>query len=398
MAFAWKQAGLTYNRYLAVAARVVRRSLKEGPRLQAERRGEMELRFAKWEMTRLSLDGDDKAPPRPDLQPSPPIANIKPSGKSIPARDITKEFNKASKALHLNNLVQDESFTLFEAVGALEIMDPKMDSGYLADGETLEDKYDVLRDLSPEEVIGIMDQLLCFEMAWHMGFPLSQSLFTSHYIDHLLWPEPKNLDEARFDRGNKTAKGNKLLHIVLRAYCLSLIKTCDFVHRRLSHEKLFEEEDFVSHLFHRNLLSDFDLEDIQAILYEAIQFVQKDFKPRKDILRSSLYARLCLRDLLLHATNINGMIENHHDRYPLWDDCLPLIHAILKTNALSVPTEDSYSIKIQRRLAATSPPRPIVQTTLTEAAAFLERMCECGRDVFIAMNYQGPITLQVCLK
>jgi len=49
MAFAWKAAGLSYNRYLAVAARVVRRSLKEGPRLQAERRGEMDLRFAKWE-------------------------------------------------------------------------------------------------------------------------------------------------------------------------------------------------------------------------------------------------------------------------------------------------------------------------------------------------------------
>ncbi|EXJ61065.1 F-type H+-transporting ATPase subunit epsilon [Cladophialophora yegresii CBS 114405] len=49
MAFEWKAAGLTYNRYLAVAARVVRRSLKEGPRLQAERRGEMDLRFAKWQ-------------------------------------------------------------------------------------------------------------------------------------------------------------------------------------------------------------------------------------------------------------------------------------------------------------------------------------------------------------
>ncbi|KLJ06567.1 F-type H+-transporting ATPase subunit epsilon [Blastomyces silverae] len=51
MAFAWKAAGLTYNRYLAVAARAVRRSLKEEPRLQAERRGQMELRFAKWEVS-----------------------------------------------------------------------------------------------------------------------------------------------------------------------------------------------------------------------------------------------------------------------------------------------------------------------------------------------------------
>jgi len=48
MAFAWKAAGITYNKYLSIASRVVRRSLKEGPRLQAERRGEMDLRFAKW--------------------------------------------------------------------------------------------------------------------------------------------------------------------------------------------------------------------------------------------------------------------------------------------------------------------------------------------------------------
>ena len=43
-------------------------------------------------------------------------------------------------------------------------MDPKMDSGCLAPGETLEDNYDVLRELLPEEVVGIMDQLLCAEV------------------------------------------------------------------------------------------------------------------------------------------------------------------------------------------------------------------------------------------
>ncbi|KAJ6442006.1 mitochondrial ATP synthase epsilon chain domain-containing protein [Purpureocillium lavendulum] len=49
MTAAWKAAGLTYNRYLAIAARAVRRSLKEDKRIAAERRGEMELRFAKWQ-------------------------------------------------------------------------------------------------------------------------------------------------------------------------------------------------------------------------------------------------------------------------------------------------------------------------------------------------------------
>lgn len=42
-----------------------------------------------------------------------------------------------------------------------------MDSGYLAQGETLEDDYNVLRELLPEEVIGIMDEMLCYEVCTH---------------------------------------------------------------------------------------------------------------------------------------------------------------------------------------------------------------------------------------
>ena len=39
-----------------------------------------------------------------------------------------------------------------------------MDSGCLAPGETLEDDYNILRELLPEEVVGIIDQLLCAEV------------------------------------------------------------------------------------------------------------------------------------------------------------------------------------------------------------------------------------------
>ena len=46
-------------------------------------------------------------------------------------------------------------------------MDPKMDSGYLTGGDSLDDDYDILRNLLPEEVLGIMDQMLCFEVPLH---------------------------------------------------------------------------------------------------------------------------------------------------------------------------------------------------------------------------------------
>jgi hypothetical protein len=43
-------------------------------------------------------------------------------------------------------------------------MDRKMDSGYLEAGETMQDDYDFSKALLPEEIIGIIDQLLCHEV------------------------------------------------------------------------------------------------------------------------------------------------------------------------------------------------------------------------------------------
>jgi N-alpha-acetyltransferase 35, NatC auxiliary subunit len=82
-------------------------------------------------------------------------------------------------------------------------------------------------------------------MAWHMGRPLSQTLFTSIYLDKLLWPVPKSIDEARFHRlrGQKSdavEQGRPLTHLVLRAYCLALVKTCDLVLTQVTSEYYYE--------------------------------------------------------------------------------------------------------------------------------------------------------------
>lgn len=78
------------------------------------------------------------------------------------------------------------------------------------------------------------------QVAWHMGHPLSQTLFTSLHIDRLLWPTPVKLADARFYRGTPKAVPKSFLHTVLRAYCLATIKTCDFVHRRITVEHYYE--------------------------------------------------------------------------------------------------------------------------------------------------------------
>jgi hypothetical protein len=45
-------------------------------------------------------------------------------------------------------------------------MDPKMDTGFLKEGETMDDDYDLDRELSSEQCLGIIDELLCLEVCF----------------------------------------------------------------------------------------------------------------------------------------------------------------------------------------------------------------------------------------
>lgn len=77
-------------------------------------------------------------------------------------------------------------------------------------------------------------------MAWYMGNPLSQTLFTSFYLDRMLWPQPKSLEDANFARDKRAARENGLIDVLLRAYCVGLIKTCDLAHRTIGGEQYYE--------------------------------------------------------------------------------------------------------------------------------------------------------------
>lgn len=151
-----------------------------------------------------------------------------------------------------------------------------MDSGFLLPGEMLEDDYDTLASLLPEELIGIMDQLLCYEMAWHTGYPLSQTLFTSVYIDRLLWPEAKTLEQAQFYRGvipDEMIPGSILQ--ALRAYCLAVIKGCDFVIARITSRDYYEEEDFCTQSYNRVLFTNVPLDVFLWELDAAMEVIDE---------------------------------------------------------------------------------------------------------------------------
>lgn len=65
-------------------------------------------------------------------------------------------------ALSIGQVIRAPDFSFLDALGALEIMDPKTDSGLIDDDG--ESNSSDTQSLLPEEVIWIMDQLLAREV------------------------------------------------------------------------------------------------------------------------------------------------------------------------------------------------------------------------------------------
>ncbi|KAF4537274.1 Mak10 subunit NatC N(alpha)-terminal acetyltransferase [Lasiodiplodia theobromae] len=342
------------------------------------------------EYAALNQEGEVTGVAQAAVQPAPPAAiNSRPVPTGNPnAVDITAHFTQACAALSTGQLVKDEYFTLFESVGALEIMDPKMDSGFLAPGETLEEDFDALKELLPEEVIGIMDQLLCYEMSWHQGYPLSQTLT----VDEALFHRSSNPREflkrgsSEDPEGTYRYPGSKSpMLMVLRAYCLGLLKYCDNVIQRVTSRDYFEEEDFSTHTYSRQLLTRFPEEDIIDVIRRAEQWIEHDGKWGKDgelqlheSARQALLSRLALREKLLVVTSPENPLEQQEDD---WLAVRQYLQEIQDSHATGTPVKDAFSPKIQRRLASTVPPRPVVELPFTDACQVLLELCQDNLEV-----------------
>ncbi|KAI1496275.1 Mak10 subunit, NatC N-terminal acetyltransferase-domain-containing protein [Biscogniauxia marginata] len=328
--------------------------------------------------------------------PAPPPPNI--SHPGVVATDITEKFASAVKngdvALAPGELVKDEHFTLFESVSALEIMDPKMDSGVLAEGESLDEEYDVSRVLLPEEILGIIDQLLCLEMAWHLGYPLSQTLLTSVYVEALMNPRPTSIDDANFTRDPESRDKQPVLLFVLRAYCIGMLKACYLVNELVKDELFYEEEDFVTNTYDRTLLYDIPEAPITSLLQKArsdLRAISNDVP--KDI-SAALDLRLELRIAFLRAIDLSGLRQANPDSLKMpWIQMRGLMEHIEKNHSLGKPVPESFSTKLQRRLASTMPPRPIVQLSFEECNGHFKRLFQDGIEVTDVLKYSEPQSL-----
>nr|POF17644.1 n-alpha-acetyltransferase 35, natc auxiliary subunit [Quercus suber] len=268
-------------------------------------------------------------------------------------REITTSFAQATRTLQHGQLVKDEFFTLFEAVGALEA----------------------------SEIVWIMDQLLYLEIIWHEGYPLSQTVFSSLYIDRLLDPDnayPYNFEPRKTPQSDSSI-ASCLVHKVLRAFCVGQLKCCQLVLHTIQSQNFYEEEDFITHLFGRELLPRLNMVEAVRLLGEAIGWLDNAELP--DQLRQALRSRLQFRKDFL---NCAGGDECH------WSELTAFVTQIQQSHTLGCPIPEAFSDKVQRQLATSTPPRPMLALTWDET-------CQKWMEMFTSLSETTDLTsLPIC--
>lgn len=133
--------------------------------------------------------------------------------------DITQDFEDACRELKLGELLHDKLFGLFEAMSAIEMMDPKMDAGMIGNQvnrkvlnfeQAVKDGTIKIKDLSLPELIGIMDTCFCCLITWLEGHSLAQTVFTCLYIHN-----PDFIEDP-----------------AMKAFALGILKICDIARKK----------------------------------------------------------------------------------------------------------------------------------------------------------------------
>ncbi|KAG2213758.1 hypothetical protein INT45_003660, partial [Circinella minor] len=320
-----------------------------------------------------------------------------------PWKDITQFLDEATNDFQVGQLVHLQSFTLFDAMSAIEIMDPKMDTGMLLEEDKNNHKddmtFNVNRILEPRELLWIMDRLLSCEMAWISGHSLAQTIYTCTYFHHI--------QELVSEECEKSPEG--VIQNALKAYVLGTIKCCHHIWNEMSLCNVYEEEDFTTNLFGLSLYEQYTdstvMNMIDTSLLEIRNLVdrgntgEQTTHPVEDL--APIYNRLFMRKSylfgLLYASHgqcaylphAKSEFETILQLLSVKDDPLSISATIGKGKVV----EGAFDPNINRKLTAQAPPRPITLPSDEESFAHFKELTE--RMVSICGVNQYPTVVSL---
>lgn len=112
-------------------------------------------------------------------------------------------------------------------------------------------------------------------------------------------------------------------------------------------------------------------------------------------LQNALLYRLQFRSKFLTAVEAADSRDSQNAE-KLWTGLLACLPKIKSSATLGKPMPTSFSVKIQRKLASTVPPRPIVEVAQDAAFSHLERLCRDAAVAVEVLKYYDSHSLMVC--
>ena len=140
-----------------------------------------ELAMAERDMTALRLENEPAGSIIDELD-----------GQRAVWHDVLPLLDAAATELSLGDLLHGEGFHLQEAMSALEMGDPQMDSMASAAPEDEPTPSLPPETISAADLVGVLDEMLCCEHAWYASSALAHSLFRLDWLHAI--PEIRPLE------------------------------------------------------------------------------------------------------------------------------------------------------------------------------------------------------------
>lgn len=182
--------------------------------------------------------------------------------------DITEEFRDASKELKLGELVHDELFGLYDAMAAIELMDPKMDAGMLCNKSKKVLPFEELvargrlkvDGFTPAELIGILDETFSCLVTWLDGHSLAQTVFTNLYLHNPALVADRSL----------------------RAFALVTLKLVETIKEFVHQAAVYEDEDFQPKTYNFSLAGGVTVPKVLTAIKAAEEELARRLKKEDD--------------------------------------------------------------------------------------------------------------------
>lgn len=278
------------------------------------------------------------------------------------------------------DLVLMEGYSLQEAMSAVEIGEPRLDSGLELPEQTNRPPFDPLAPLLPEELCWMFDTALAYQIEWMMGSPLAHTVFTFLYAHALEMLNPDFL--TYLDMEEDPSRPLQLVTVVLRAYVMGLLKSCGLAWMQLHNSLLEDTEDWQSDKCEVSLLEILQPPFVMKQLDTARTWLQSSGKVTPTW-RDALSARLALCKTLLMLMSTD-MHRNLPAVFPLFDEARHYLQTMRSTLPPiphpKSPAQLAFDPYIARRLNTFIPVRVItlrpIEETLKDVAHMIERWQE----------------------